>query len=82
MECFLDDLRAFGITPTSGRLHPRTRGNGARQNKGRNISWHNGSLQKKPSWTTACSGMPERDGKDQGEDSPKRARAGSLALVD
>ena len=21
-------------------------------------------------WTTACSGMPERDGKDQGEDSP------------
>ena len=24
-------------------------------------------------WTTACSGMPERDGKDQGEDSPKQA---------
>ena len=22
-------------------------------------------------WTTACSRMPERDGKDQGEDSPK-----------
>ena len=38
MGCFLDDLRAFGIT--SGRLQPRTRGNGAgRQNKGRNISW-------------------------------------------
>ena len=35
-------------TPTSGRLQPRTRGNGAeRQNKGRNISWQNGSLQKK-----------------------------------
>ena len=24
-------------------------------------------------WTTACSSMPERDGKDQGEDSPKQA---------
>ena len=37
-------------TPTSsGRLQPRTRGNGAeRQKKGRNISWQNGSLQKKP----------------------------------
>ena len=36
-------------TPTSGRLQPRTRGNGAkRQNKGRNISWQNESLQKKP----------------------------------
>ena len=24
-------------------------------------------------WTTACSRMPKRDGKDQGEDSPKQA---------
>ena len=24
-------------------------------------------------WTKACSGMPERGGKDQGEDSPKQA---------
>ena len=33
-------------TPTSGRLQPRTKGHGAeRQNKGRNISWRNGSLQ-------------------------------------
>ena len=24
-------------------------------------------------WTTACSSMPERDGKDQGQDSPKQA---------
>ena len=36
-------------TPTSGRLQPRTRGNGAeRRNKGRNISWRNGPLQRKP----------------------------------
>ena len=25
------------------------------------------------SWTTACGGMPERDGKNQEEDSPKQA---------
>ena len=30
-------------------------------------------------WTTACSGMPESDGKDQEEDSPKQAC--SLVLV-
>ena len=36
-------------TPTSGRLQPRTRGNGAeRRNEGRNISWRNVSLQRKP----------------------------------
>ena len=36
-------------TPTSGRLQPRTRGNGAgRRNKGWNISWQNGKLQRKP----------------------------------
>ena len=47
MGCFLDDLRAFGTTPNSERLQRRPRGNGAeRQNKGRNISWQNGSLQK------------------------------------
>ena len=36
-------------TPTNGRLQPRTRGNDAEwQNKGQNISWRNGSLQRKP----------------------------------
>ena len=29
--------------------------------------------RKKQSWTTACSGMPERDGKYQEEDIPKQA---------
>ena len=34
-------------------------------------------------WTTACSRTPERDRKEQGEDiaQSKRARAGSLAIV-
>ena len=36
-------------TPTSGRLQPRKRGNGAgRRNRGRNLSWRNGSSQRKP----------------------------------
>ena len=36
-------------------------------------------------WTTTCSGMPERDGKDQDKEriaQSKRARESSLALVD
>ena len=37
--------------------------------------------RKKQGWTTACSGMPERDGKDQGEDSPKQAGSCWFALV-
>ena len=33
---------------TSGRLQPRTTGNGTRRrNKERNVSWRNGSLQRK-----------------------------------
>ena len=31
------------------------------------------AAEESQSWTTACSGLPERDGKDQGEDSPKQA---------
>ena len=31
--------------------------------------------RKKQGWTAACSGMRERDGKDQGEDSLKQARS-------
>ena len=34
--------------PTSGRLQPRIRRNGAKwRNKGRNVSWRNVSLQRK-----------------------------------
>ena len=49
MGCFLDDLRAFGKTRTIGQLQPRMRDNcEERRNKGWNISWRNGSLQRKP----------------------------------
>ena len=70
MGCFLDDLRAFGInayqstTPTQGKGEWRktaTRG-----------GTYGGidRCRESQGWTTACSSMPERDGKDQGEDSP------------
>ena len=47
-------------TPTSGRLQPRTRENGAeRRNKGRNISWRNGSLQRKPGLDYGMQSYPQ-----------------------
>ena len=49
--------RSASSAPTSsGRLQPRTRRNGARRrNKGRNVSWRNGSLQRKSQgWTMTC----------------------------
>ena len=72
-------------TPTSGRLQPRTRGNGAeRQNKGRTISWQNGSLQKKTKvvlrHAVVCANVTGRT-KERIAQS-KRARGRSLALVD
>ena len=35
--------------------------------------------RKKQGWTTACSGMPKRDGTDQGEESSKQAGSGWFA---
>ena len=59
-------------TPTSGQLQPRTRGNCAgRRNKGRDISWRNRSLQRKPGWITACGNMLGCDEKDKIEDTPR-----------
>ena len=72
-------------TPTSGRRQPRTRGNVAeRQNKGRNISWRNGSLQRKPKAGLRHAVVyPNVAGKAKEKIAQgKRARAGSLALVD
>ena len=36
--------------------------------------------RKKQGWTTACSGMLERDGKDQREDGPKQAGSCSMLV--
>ena len=49
---------------------------GMAQNSGTRGATFHGKIdrcRKNQGWTTACSGMPERDGKDQGEDSPKQA---------
>ena len=64
------------FAPTSKRLQPRTRGDGARRcNKGRNVSWRNKLLQRKPGMdydTQLYNNMSERDGKDRREDNPKK----------
>ena len=63
-------------TSTSGRLQPRTRGGMSQNGKTRGGTFHGkmNRCRKNQGWTTACSGMPERDGKDQ-------AKASGLGLV-
>ena len=52
--------------PTSGRVQPRTRGNGARRrNKERNVAWRNGSLQRNSGWAAACTCIPKCDTKER-----------------
>ena len=49
---------------------------GMAQNGGRRGRTFHGEIdrcRRSQGWTTACSRMPERHGKDQGEDSPKQA---------
>ena len=49
MGCFLDDLRVFGINADKWTTAAQDEGNSSRRwNKGRNVSWRNGSLQRKP----------------------------------
>ena len=49
MRCFLDDLRAFGINADQWTAAAQDQGErGRTAEKGRNISWRNESLQRKP----------------------------------
>ena len=49
MGCFLDDLRAFGINADQWTTAAQDEGERCRTaEQGRNISWRNGSLQRKP----------------------------------
>ena len=75
--CFLDDLRAFGINAdqwtTAGSPG---RGGMAQNGRTRGGTFHGemDRCRENQGWTTACSvGMPERDGKNQEEDSPEQA---------
>ena len=73
MWCRLDDLRAFGNQWTTAARDERH--DAGRRNKMPNISWRNGLLQRKPGldYGMQSYSMPELDGKDQEEDSPKQA---------
>ena len=75
MGCFLDDLRAFGINvdqwTTAAQDDAKWRRT-AEQGANHFMAKWTVCCIKSQGWHTACSGMPERHGKDQGEDSPKQ----------
>ena len=75
MRCFLDDLRVFGYPrrPVDG-CRPG-RGGMAPDGRTRGETFHGemDHCRESQGWATACSSIPERDGEDQGDDSPKRA---------
>ena len=76
MGCFLDDPRAFGINADQWSTAAQDEGECMAQNgRTRGGTFHGkmGRCRKNQGWTTACSGMAEREGKDQGEDSLKQA---------
>ena len=75
MGCFLDDLRAFGINADQWTTAAQDEGEWRRtaEQGAENFMEKWIVAEKNQGWTTACSGMPERDGKNQEEDSPKQA---------
>ena len=50
MGCFLDDLKTFGINVDQQTIAAQEEGKWHRtaRNKGGNVSWRNGSPQRKP----------------------------------
>ena len=72
MGCFPDDLRTFDINADDCRPG---RGGMAQDGGTRGGTFHGemDRCRESQGWTTVCNSMPERDGKDQGEDSPKQA---------
>ena len=74
MGCFLDDLRAFRHQRRPVDDCSPGRGGMAQNGRTRGGTFHGkmDHCRNKQGWTTVCSGMPERDGKDQGEDNPKQ----------
>ena len=74
IECFWTTSDRSASTPASGRLQPRKKGV-AKKGRARGGIFHceMDRCRENQGWTTACSRMPERDGKDQADDSPKQA---------
>ena len=75
MGCFLDALRAFGINADQWTTAAQGKGEGRRmaEQGAEHFTAKWIAAEKSQCWTTACSRMPERGEKDQGEDSPKEA---------
>ena len=78
MRCFLDDFRAFSINADHGVTAAQDEGEWRKTEEGvRGETFHGETdrCRESQGWTTAYSfnSMPERDGRDQGEDSPKKA---------
>ena len=73
-EKLLDDLRACGIN--ADQWTTAAQDAGMAQDGGTRGGTFHGEMDRcreSQGWTTACSSMPKRDGKDQGDDSPKQA---------
>ena len=82
MGCLLDDFRVFGINADQWTTAAQDE-RGMSRDGGRRGGSFQGEVmdryRESQDWTT-CRSIPERDGKDQGKDSPKQAsRAGSFA---
>ena len=76
MECFLDDLRAFGINADQWMTAAQDEGEWLRTvEQGAERFMVKRVAAEIADWTTACSRMPERDGKDKGDDSPEQAES-------
>ena len=73
MGCFLDDLRAFGINADQWTTAAQDEGEWRRMAEQGTFHGEMNRCIENQGWTTAFSSMPERDGKDQGEHSPKPA---------
>ena len=75
---FLDDVRAFGIN--ADQWTTATQDEGESRSRARDGKFHGEGdrCRESQGWTTKCCGLPERDGKDQVENSPK---ASGLVLV-
>ena len=74
MGYFLDDLRAFGINADQWITAAQDEGEIAQDGGTRGGTFHGvmNCCRENHDWNTACNSMYERDGKHQGEDSPKQ----------
>ena len=64
MECFLDDLNAFGINAKQWTTAAQNEGEWRRTERGGTCHGEIDRCRESQGWTTACSSMPERNGKD------------------